>query len=385
MSSLLQMTDHMKAVLQAVLLHRPISRAQVAAVTGINKVTVSQSVEALIKKGLFTETGEQQTGAKGRPPILLDIQENAGIIIGMELDTQYCRYMVTTLSGQKLEQRFVPLHDTEPSYFLEVLRESIESTVSAYSEYTMGIVGVGLALPGHYNERTGVVEYMANQQKWNGFPLRDEIRHMELGIPFIIERVPFAAALGELHFGHFSESLVSINSFWGLGVAYCMEGQLFRGSSGYAGRLAHSTIDRNGRTCSCGNIGCWEMYASIKALCSELGMEQPKSPEFIHDIVNRLERKEPAVLAAVQQLAHHLAVGLVTVINVYNPSDICFGGFLGLLLPDYLPMIRAELEQRLPKHMTADVHLYCSELRELSVAYGAISLVRNQLHQFLAV
>lgn len=369
---------NLEKVLRTILLHHPISRAKISTSIGLNKVTVSSCVDYFLEKGIIYEIGTSGT-SRGRPPTLIDIDGDAGIIVGIDTDIYFCRFLITDLSGKMLEHFTIPLTEIKPEAFLEIITETIFDLKQKYKHKKLGIVGLGLALAGHYNYQNGIMEFVANLQSWNGFPLRSEMDKLELGVPFFIETIANAGAIGEIHLGksNFSENLVYINGFWGLGVGVCSNGKIFSGYSGFAGRLGHSTIHMNGRKCSCGNKGCWEAYASFRALYSQLYPNKAITMDSINDIFTRLKENDPEIMSAVHELANYFALGLVNVINAYNPNTICLGGYLTVLGSSFIRNVQDELQQMLPQHFLRNLKIYYSDLGELGVAYGAVSMVRD--------
>lgn len=376
---------NLEKVMRTILLHRPISRAQIASLTGLNKVTVSNCVEYFLEQRIICELGTTGT-SRGRPPTLIDINGQSGVMLGLDVDIYMVRMLVTDLAGKKLESRTLPLHGKEPELFLETVKETVRSVRARYGHFPLSIVGMGLALPGHYNYQSGFIEFVANLKTWNGFPIREELEKLHLGFPIYIDTIANAGAMGEIHFGKsgVAQTLVYLNGFWGLGVGIYSNGKIFSGHNGFAGRLGHSTIHMNGKKCTCGNRGCWEAYASVRALYEQLYPDKHITVDSFEEVISRLQKHDPEVVSAIHELTRYLALGLVNVINAYNPSEICIGGYLGLLDPHMGERIKRMLEESLPMHFLRGLTINISELGELAVAYGAISMVRENISSLFA-
>ncbi len=138
------------------------------------------------------------------------------------------------------------------------------------------------------------------------------------------------------------------------------EGELFKGNFGYAGEVGHTTIEREGRLCTCGNRGCWEMYASEKAFASLLGL--PYTPEVQREIRHRLDAGDPAALAAVHKIGAALGVGLVNLMHTLNPQMIIIGNAMA----QYAKWIEAEVVQALNSRIPFP------HMREISVKYSRL-------------
>jgi N-acetylglucosamine repressor len=369
---------NMEHTINTILKYRPLSRAKIASLTGLNKMTVSSCVDLYVQKGIVIELGTTGT-SRGRPPTLVDINKSAGIYVGVDVDINQFSILITDLIGEQIENMTYPLKSKDPVYFVDTISRILADLEKAHSYRQLGIVGASIVIQGYYNLQTNVVGYSANLQEWNGFPLMDELVKHNPTLAFYIHPAPYAGAMGEVHFGRAKQAdhLVYVTSSWGLSVGVYNRGELFTGATGTAGRLGHSTIHMNGKTCTCGGRGCWEMYASIKALY-DLLETTPEQLTFA-EIVESLAKGEPKVANAVHELGHYHGIGLVNVINAYNPKVICIGGLLALLGPAFISSIWNTLKESIPGRFLENLEIYSSDLGELGVAYGAVSIVISQL------
>ncbi|NOV04192.1 ROK family protein [Paenibacillus planticolens] len=369
---------NMEHAISTILKYRPLSRAKIASLTGLNKMTVSSCVDLFVQKGFVVELGTTGT-SRGRPPTLVDLNEKAGICVGVDVEINQFTVLVTDLLGKKLDSMIVPLQSKDPFFFVEAISTILKDLENNHVHRQLGIVGVGIVIPGYYNIRTDVVDFSANLQEWNDFPLRNEIAKRVPGLTIHVNPAPYAGAMGEVHFGgaKSADHLVYVTSSWGLSVGVYSKGEMFTGTTGTAGRLGHSTIHMNGKKCTCGSRGCWEMYASIKALY-ELLETTPQELSFA-DIVEGIERGDCKFTSAVHELGHYQGIGLANVINAYNPRVICIGGLLALLGPALINSIWNTLREMIPERFLQNLEIYCSDLGELGVAHGGVSMVLRQL------
>lgn len=371
-------------VLHTILLHYPISRAKISKILDINKVTVSQCIDYFLEKGIVCEIGTTGT-SRGRPATLLDINRKSGVFVGINTELHESSILVTDLTGKELSREALPILGPDPMKFLNFFSSKVAELKQKYHDYSLGIIGIGMALPGHYNYKTGMIEHIANLQSWNGFPIRDEINKLNLGCKIYTMNLANAGAIGELKFGKASNSkdLVYINGTWGLGVGVITDGKILLGNTGFAGRLGHSLIHFNGKKCTCGKRGCWEAYASIRTLYGNLYPNQHYDQGNLNTIFEKFNKNDAKVINAVHELGHYLSLGLINVINAYNPKDICIGGNLSLLGSPLINQLKITLEDYIQKHLYEGLNIYCSELASLSAAYGAISTVRDNLLEIL--
>ncbi|TBL75306.1 ROK family protein [Paenibacillus thalictri] len=369
---------NMEHTIKTILQHRPLSRAKIAALTGLNKMTVSSCVDLFLQKGIVVELGTTGT-SRGRPPVLVDINEQAGVCIGVDVEINQFTVLVTDLLGKIAESRVYPLDNKNPHYFVDKISRILADLEKSHAHRELGVVGAGIVIQGYYNIETNMVEYSANLQEWNSFPLMEELSKRNPSLAMWINPAPYAGAMGEVHFGRAksTDHLVYVTSSWGLSVGVYHKGELFTGATGTAGRLGHSTIHMNGKKCSCGSRGCWEMYASVKALY-ELLDTTPQQLSFA-DIVAGVNSGDAKLTSAIHELGHYHGIGLANVVNAYNPKVICIGGLLALLGSPLINSIWNTLREMIPDRFLKNLDIYCSDLGELGVAHGGVSMVMDRL------
>lgn len=135
------------------------------------------------------------------------------------------------------------------------------------------VVAVGVAAAGFVDAGRSVVTFAPNLA-WRDEPLRADLeRH--LGLPVVVENDANAAAWGEFAHGAGRSAgapvhdVVLLTIGTGLGGGIVIGDRLLRGASGFAGELGHVRVVPDGHHCGCGNRGCWEQYASGRALVRE--------------------------------------------------------------------------------------------------------------------
>lgn len=374
--------NNMEHIIRAILMNAPISRIKLASLTSLNKMTISNIVDQFLKKNIVCEIGTVNT-LRGRPPTLIEVNKNLGYYVGIDVDFNQFQILLTDLSGQKIKYEQYPMKKKDPAYFVSKINDILLQYQNIFSNTMYGILGIGIAIPGYYNDKKNIVEYTTSLREWNGFHLYEELKSGNPDSEIVITSSSHAGVAGEIYHSHLKETddLVYVAGSWGLSVGICNDGMILAGSSGTAGRLGHSTIFADGRQCSCGNNGCWEMYASVKALYNALDIQQAQFP--FHKIIQLIENGEPAYIQAVRELGYYQGIGLANVVNAYNPKFICIGGPLALLKNKLIDSIWISLKERLPDHFLRGFEIYASKLGDSGIAYGAVSLVVNQVSQKL--
>jgi predicted NBD/HSP70 family sugar kinase len=174
-------------------------------------------------------------------------------------------------------------------------------------------------------------------------------------LPTFVENEANAAALGEYYFGAARgvNDFIYLSAGIGLGSGIVIDGKLFRGSSGYASEVGHMTIVSDGELCGCGKRGCWETLVGPRAVLRKVRTTlSDNNPSLLNEMVQgdleaiRLEHvleaaqlADPVAIRALQEVGRYLGVGVVNLVNIFNPELIVLGGALNLASSTLLPEI----------------------------------------------
>lgn len=202
------------------------------------------------------------------------------------------------------------------------------------------IHSIGVGSPGTPDPEKGMIVY-ANNINFHNTPIRDEIRKY-IDKPVYVGNDANVAALGEYESGSGSmyNDLVAITLGTGVGSGVIINGTIIDGSFYGGAELGHVSINFDGITCSCGRKGCWEQYSSATALirdAKEAAKNNPESKlnELVVGDLSKMNAKIPFDAAqtgdqvaqdVIDHYIKYLAVGLVNVINIFQPEVIVLGG-----------------------------------------------------------
>src|ERR687893_2664308 len=242
----------------------PISRAEIARSTELQRSTVSTIVEELKDEGLIEEIGAgASTG--GRRPTLLRLRAAGATAIGVDITPSSTTVATSDLAGRVIaRERFEnsPRPEELAAHVIERLSEL------AGREHQGAIAGVGVSLPGLVDTGSGRAIYIPFF-RWRDWPIAEEIERAT-GLKARVDNDANAAALAELWFGRpeVSEARDFIIALVaeGIGTGIVFDGQIYRGERGAAGEVGHMIVAQNAPVaCSCGNSDCWEAFASERA------------------------------------------------------------------------------------------------------------------------
>lgn len=311
----------------------PLSRAGVAAATGLARATVSTLVDQLVAARLVRELPAVTGGRAGRPAVPLVPAPRSLVGLGLEVNVDYLGVRVLDLTGDVVTDRLVPgaFHDSDPAAVLGRLGELAREVCDDVAASGMTVAGARLALPGLVDPRAGLLEVAPNL----GWSSLEPVGLLGLGeLPVRIANEAKLAALAELAGGSdvaAPDSFVFVSGDVGIGAAIVVDRALFLGERGWNGEIGHVVVDPAGPRCSCGAFGCLEQYAGKAAMMRAAGLP-PDAP--LAALVERLA--DGGTLPAGRALGSALA----DFVNLLDVSTIVLGG----AYTELLPWLRADVE-----------------------------------------
>ncbi|OZU88314.1 ROK family protein [Virgibacillus indicus] len=314
-------------VLETIIACSPISRAETANVTGLNKGTVSSLVSELLEEKLINESGPGKSSG-GRRPVMLLFNEVAGYSIGIDLGVNYILGVLTDLKGNIRQEELVKFKDLSYEELKTKLFFMIDSLSSSAPPSPYGIVGIGVGVPGTVNKNGEIL--LAPNLEWRNIHLKALIEE-KYNLPVTIENEANAGAYGEQKFGvgKDSNNIIYVSVGIGIGVGLILNGSLYKGNNGFSGELGHMTIEVNGEKCRCGSEGCWELYASEQALvknAEQSGIKPSFEDEIsLENLMMLAENGDSETIKLFEKIGDYLGVGINNIINIFNPEQVIIG------------------------------------------------------------
>ncbi|WP_423463055.1 ROK family transcriptional regulator [Promicromonospora sp. MS192] len=323
----------------------PLSRAGVAAATGLARATVSTLVDQLVAAGLVRELPAVTGGRAGRPAVPLIPAPRTVVGLGLEVNVDYLGVRVVDLTGDVVAEQVVPgsFHDSDPTAALARLGEIAREVSGEVTAADMTVAGGRLALPGLVDPRTGLLQVAPNL----GWSSLEPVPLLGLGeLDVRVANEAKLAALAELAGGSdvaAPDSFVFVSGDVGIGAAIVVDRALFLGERGWNGEIGHVVVDPAGPRCSCGAFGCLEQYAGKEAMMRAAGLP-PDAP--LDALVSLLaDAGSRAVLPAGRALGSALA----DFVNLLDVGTIVLGGAYAELMP----WLRADVESVLDDRVLA--------------------------------
>ena len=198
----------------------------------------------------------------------------------------------------------------------------------------------GVATPGTADHDNGIVVY-ANNLRFLNYPLADKLKEF-LGVKkVLIENDANAAAKGEAACGAAKgyANSVMITLGTGLGGGIIIDNKIYSGFNYAGAELGHMVIEVDGLPCSCGRKGCWEAYSSATGLINMTKVKLAETKDTVmHEMVahdgkvsgrtafDAMRKGDKAAKEVVDKYIYYLAMGIVNIINIFQPEVLVIGG-----------------------------------------------------------
>ncbi|MFJ2163769.1 ROK family protein [Streptomyces griseofuscus] len=330
-------------VLHAVSAEGSLSRAAVASRIGLTRAAVSTLVDELIRWGLLEELGPERPGRVGRPGSALAVSGRGPAGIGAEIGVDHLAVCAVDLRGA-VRARAVHRganRGRAPEPVIAELTTLVGQVVAEAEREELWPAGLAVAVPGLVARDSRTVVRAPNLE-W---------RDTDLGAllpgdwPLTVDNEANFGALAELWLGAGPpREFLHVSAEIGIGAAIVVDGQLLRGTRGFAGELGHVPVRPEGPSCACGGRGCLEQYAGQEAVLRAAGL-QPRE-DLVGLLAEHAEKGEEGVRAALRDAGTALGIALTGAVNLLDPETVVLGGALAGLSPWLLPSLEAELTGR---------------------------------------
>ena len=273
---------------------------------------------------------------------------------------------------------------------VERIVASVRAALNNASLELTDVLGLGISTPGPCDPAHGLITEAPNLG-WVNVPLVELVRQ-KVGIPTLLENDAAAAAYGEMRFGaaRGKQHVLYVTLGTGIGGGIIIDGRIYRGASGAAGEVGHMVLEPDGVLCNCGARGCLEALASgtaiardaqkaiaegRSAIMAELAGERSVTGEIV---LQAAERGDAAAKEIIQRAGRYLGLGLVGLLNTFNPEALILGGGLVGLGELYLEPALAAARECGFDQILHDVTITTAELGGRSGALGAAALITDR-------
>ena len=362
---------------------QPISRAEIAKISGLNKATISTITGELLKDSCIVEDGSgRTTPIGGKPPTPLRLNGKRFGLFGVDI-----RSDETILALSDFNNRIVARVSFEtgsdPTAFLNKIGKEIRNLRTKHDTF-IEFPGIGVSLPGLVDHHSGKF-LLSVVLPWSNVPVV-QLLGKATSLPVIIDNSARCSALAEIWHGKAQYAhvrhLLYVGVSTGLACGVVIDGGLYRGGNDTAGQFGHIAIDVNGPECRCGQRGCWDLYASDKATIKrylELRGTGGRRVPTMRKLVELVEAGDDAATEAVRETARYLGIGITGLINGLDPEVVVIGGEITKVWGLIEPIIVEETKRSLLAPRSHGVAIRPSAFEVRPSLKGALTLIQNNL------
>jgi predicted NBD/HSP70 family sugar kinase len=366
-------TFNQQLVLRALHDRSPLSRADLARLTGLTRTSVGDLVGTLIHDRLIEEVGRGRSSG-GKSPILLRVAPDGRHVIGLDLGEAQFSGAVVNLRGEILHSIHLPLEGRNGDAAVELVLQLVDAL---RTDDRTPLLGIGVGAPGIIDTSTGTVRWSVNLN-WADLRL-GPLLEQRFGVPVVVANDSHAAALAELTFFRRPRpnSLIVIKVGRGVGAGIILNGQLFQGDGYGAGEFGHVSMGSADAPCRCGREGCLETMTSMRALVDAAGAVEPSITDE-SGLVAAFLAGVTGVRRIVLDAARELGVAVGWLIGVLNVRHVLLVGPVTEFGDDWLGEVRRHARSSVLPLLARDTQIEFGHVHDDVVVLGASALLMEQ-------
>ena len=303
----------------------PLSRAEIATITGLSPAAVTFVVTELIEEKLVIE-GMAQAGATGRRPVPVDINYDGHMAVGFKLRHDRIDCILTDLATTPLASFDVPVPDTRPETMVETIVAAIPKLLDVAGRTGLPVLGIGVAIPGEVDAVNGICVQSPRFGWYNlDFPkLLGEQVHVPVWIDDDISAFTVAQRLFGAGRNHRNFATVAVGT--GVGASLVIAGEIYHGSHGLAGKMGHIITMPEGRLCECGRRGCLQAHTNEAAMMDAWSARRGSTAVSREQFAAAVEAGDDDALRVMAEAGELIGRHLADLVNLFDPEVLIAGG-----------------------------------------------------------
>ena len=333
--------ERLRDILDFILNNQRATRKQLGETLGLSPASIANYIKIVIEVGLIHET-EKETSSQGRRSSYLEYNPSIGVNLSIIIDHTEIRGVVINPKGVILDEYRCPLDSKSASDKIqEELTNLIDILLDKAARLHRKVFGIGIGINDYVDSSEGIVYSYFSSVLWEKIPLKKIIED-KYNIPVFLASMQHIGALGASYYGQGLDSKNFLFVWLGKGISLgiVINGELCVGEDGCAGEFGHVVVEKNGKQCTCGGVGCLETVLSesnILNLCKE-GMEKGVKSEIMSICEGNLDNLTiEGVIEATNngdrfsrnmfgKVADLLGAQLGNLVNIFNPGLIVLRG-----------------------------------------------------------
>jgi predicted NBD/HSP70 family sugar kinase len=377
-------------VLKALRRAEPVSRSELAKLTGLSGATITEIVADLLGRDLLLEE-KAPPGGMGRRRVQLRLNPAAAYVVGAYVTSDgVLNIEINNLRGEKLFVRSAPL-SRSPSVeaLAEQIADLLHDTIAASPFDKAAIHSIGVALPALVDSDSGVLHWLQSYPP-QPVPIAAIIER-RVKLPVFVDHTANVVARAEYWFGDdrqvddFSLFMLGL----GMGFGRYVDGALWRGAHGANPEMSHVKMGlEGGLLCTCGARGCLTTYCTISGIvqriCEDRGQTTPPVEEMtalFHQFVAQGRTGDRLVWDAFNLAGRALGTAVTNYINTWDPARVLILVTDGALAEVITPAFYAALQENVLPVLRGRAQVQIKVTEEARYSQGAAALVLERLYR----
>lgn len=368
--------------------HDALSRAELAALTGLSRSAVGACVTDLVEDGLASEgpAADRPAAGPGRPAAVVRLRRSAGIVLGLDFGHTHVTAALADTEGRILAERGETLDvDGRPEDALDTGAQLAAAVLDATGHGMHEVLGAAAGIPGPIDVRTSVVREPTILASWIGLDPEAELGR-RLGRRVAVANDADMGARAEHLYGagRGIDDLVYVKASHGIGAGLILGGRPYRGATGIAGEIGHTQLPGAINWCRCGNQGCLETVVSVGAVHRRLahvlggtfGDALEEGGEALPSMAQLAS--SPAAARVLTDAGRTIGRVLADLINCLNPAAVVLGGELGSAGEPLVAGVRESIDRHAGQAGAGAVEVLAGRLGARAELLGAVGTAIGQ-------
>jgi predicted NBD/HSP70 family sugar kinase len=306
-----------------------VTRSELAALTGMSRSTINQSLGRLVADGRVVEVDNEAKGpgsGRGRPAVRVRAVGTGAAVAGIDFGHTHVYVGIGDTLGRTIGTEKLLLDvDLQADQAMDAAVSMLETLRTRHE--VSELAGVVAGIPGPLDRHNGLVQSPTILSGWVGLAPADELAR-RIGTPVTVENDAVLGALGELYCGagHGLGSFLYVKASHGIGASIVIDGRPFRGATGLAGEIGHTNLAGRSELCRCGSRGCLEAVVSVGTVREQIAHTRPGTDPSTIDLAVEADSITARIL---DSAGRTLGRVLADLCNLLNPAALIVGGELG--------------------------------------------------------
>ncbi len=349
------------------------SRPQIAEGTGLSLPSITNVTSYLLELGIVCENGIENVSRVGRKRVLLRLCAEKFDLICVFLNEDSASVARTDLAGTIKERNKFKTSGMSQDEIIRALCDEVVKMISSAGKER--VLGIGVAISGLVLDDSRFV--MSARLKWKSFNIKSMLEEMT-GVPVFVDNASLLAAVW-----YFSENadetkgnMLFVDLENGIGTVQYLNNEIQRST---VGEVGHTTVEKDGPQCFCGNRGCLEMMCSPQRLISLYETSSAKSISDIKEVEELYRCGDENAISAVSDCGGYLGIGFANLVNLFNPSVFVINAGDFSDCPSVLTIAENEIYSRAYSSLTESLSVDKVKSTENDIIYGTAYNLFNKL------